>query len=127
NRGGDKGIEGTIDRSAPVTSASVTPAPGAGGWNRGEVLVSLAAVDSGAAGVEEIHYQLGGGPELTVAGDQATFPVTEEGATIVTFFAVDNAGNREGAKSCEVKIDSRAPETAAMVAPLANAAGGRRP
>src|SRR5439155_13782881 len=37
-----------------------------------------------------------------------------------------NAGNREGAKSCEVKIDSRAPETAAMVAPLANAAGWRR-
>ena len=74
-----------VDTTAPVTTATVTPAATAAGWHSGDVTVSLAATDE-VAGVKEIHVRVvdPSGTRRSVAaihpGDQATLPaLTAEG------------------------------------------------
>jgi hypothetical protein len=103
----------TYDDVAPVTSVTTrTPTANEAGWNTGDVSVTLTAVDPGpvASGVREIHYSLGGAVPTTVNGSTATFLVSQEAITDITFYAVDVVGNVEGEDSTEaIKIDRSAP------------------
>jgi hypothetical protein len=101
------------DCTAPQTTASVSPNPNAEGWNQSSVTVTLtAADDTGGSGVRDVSYVLSGvgaAPPATTAGNVATFSITAEGITTVTYHATDNAGNIETAKTLTVRIDVTAP------------------
>jgi len=118
----------TYDDVAPSTTADVSPAPNAAGWNKapGTVTVSLEADDSGStpsAGVDHISHTVDGGSAVVVNAASTSFPVSGAGTHTVTYFAVDNAGNAEDAHTLTVKIDPNAPVTAVVQSPAANNAG----
>src|SRR5262249_3944407 len=109
-----------VDLLAPVTAAMATPGPGAGGWNTTNVTVTLNGVDHPAGtGVESISYSLAGAvlSSAVVSGNSATFAITAEGITNITYFATDNAGNAEAPKFLTIRIDHTAPVTAATATP----------
>ncbi|MDQ3857750.1 MAG: PKD domain-containing protein, partial [Actinomycetota bacterium] len=116
------------DSTAPTTSASATKAttPSSsytfGDWSSKDVTVTLSASDNaGGSGVKEITYSASGAQAIastTVAAASlpASFSVTANGTTTITFFAKDNAGNTEAAQTRTVKIDKVAPAVGAASA-----------
>lgn len=104
----------------PVTLASVTPAANANGWNNSTVTVLFDATDTemGGTGVKEINVTLSGAQAGTsvMPGSSASVAVFAEGETTVTYFAVDNAGNVETAKTFTLKIDKTSPLITGMPA-----------
>ena len=52
-----------------------------------------------------------------VSADTATILVSAEGATTLTYFAVDNAGNQEAARTMTVRIDTTAPLVSCAASP----------
>jgi hypothetical protein len=111
------------DTTAPTTTATPNPAPLAGndGWTNGPVTVGLSADDGTCgSGVKEISYSASGAqtiPLTTVTGSATSFAISNEGVTTVTFYATDNAGNVESAKTLTVKIDNTAPRVAFVTPP----------
>ena len=107
----------------PATTAMVSPAPNAAGWNNSDTTVALDATDNaGGAGVKEIVYQLsgaqpGGG---TVAGSSASVVIVAEGTTEITYFARDTDGNEEPPQSVTVRVDTRGPEISCAASPQPN-------
>jgi hypothetical protein len=99
-----------IDTTAPTVTPSVSPAPNAAGWNNSDVTVTLNASDAGA-GVKSIAYRINSGAVQTVSGSTATIPVTSEGTTYISYWAIDLAGNgNEGySKTLTVKLDKTMP------------------
>ena len=107
-----------IDKTAPVTTAAGTPSPNSAGWNQTNTTVTLTATDSGS-GVQSIHYSLSGAQSSSgvISGDQALVPITAEGSTTVSYWAVDIAGNSENSKSVLINIDRTVPVISGMPAP----------
>ena len=100
------------DLAPPTTTASLSPAPTVFGWNNTDVLVTLSATDSGSAGVRRITYSTSGAqtiPSTVVNGSTASFTLSAQGTTVVSFFAQDNWGNVESTKTTTVRIDKVAP------------------
>jgi len=95
-----------IDRTAPVTTASVAEANDAG-WYGDDVLVTLSGSDS-LSGVAATHYSVDGG---TVQTYTSPFSVGE-GQHSLTYWSKDNAGNLEEAGApLQLKVDKTAPTT----------------
>jgi hypothetical protein len=113
------------DQAAPTTTAQLSPPANGAGWHNSDAAVSLSATDgAGGSGVRNITYSASGAQNVaqTVApGASASLVVTAEGETTVTYFATDNAGNREEAKTLVVKIDKTAPEITAGASTAAGA------
>lgn len=100
------------DLSAPTTTATLSPLPTSFGWNNTNVLVTLNATDSGSAGVRRITYSASGAqtiPTTVVNGSTASFTLSNQGTTTVSFFAQDNWGNVESTKTTTVRIDKTPP------------------
>ncbi|MFN0074674.1 MAG: choice-of-anchor D domain-containing protein [Chloroflexota bacterium] len=124
NTGGHALRAGTVpcnftDMTPPTTSAATVPAApnGQNGWFTSDVGVTLTATDSaGGIGVKEIVYNIGGAP-TTVPGATASFSVSTEGSTTVTYFARDNANNAETPKMLALKLDKTAPTTIGSTSP----------
>lgn len=118
---------GPADTTAPVTTASGSPAPNGAGWNTGNVAVTLSATDNaGGSGVAGITYSVSGAQSqaaTVVNGSSAAVTITADGSSTVTFFATDNAGNAEAPKTFTVRIDRTAPTIAFTRAPAPNANG----
>jgi hypothetical protein len=111
-----------VDTTAPTTSAAVSPAANASGWNKANVTVTLTSTDAGA-GVQQLTYSATGAQPIaptTVAVSTTSLQVTAEGTTTVSFAAKDAYGNTETTKSQVVKLDRTAP-TGAITAPAAGA------
>lgn len=108
------------DTTPPVTTATLAPAPNAAGWHRDDVRVTLRATDTGGSGVDFITYSATGaqafGPRV-VNDDEVSFFIDEEGVTVIRFFATDNAGNVEVAKTVTVRIDRTEPDVTASASP----------
>jgi hypothetical protein len=112
------------DAELPVTTATVTPAPNASGWNKEPVTVALSATDlaTGLTGtfpgwVDKVQYFTSGaqpGDPQTIAGNSTSFGVSAEGVTQVTYFATDAADNAEKAKTLDVKLDFTGPVIAGL-------------
>lgn len=96
------------DLVVPNTTATATGTTGDNGWLLSNATIALAATDLGS-GVKEIHYTVDTGAETVVAAGAATFAITSDGNHVVTYFAVDNAGNAEAPKTLAVRIDRSAP------------------
>lgn len=99
----------TKDSRAPVITATTTPTP-VNGWHNTDVDVTLTATD--VAGIREVVYSAAGATTIaatTVPGGQASFRISPEGDTTITYSATDNSGNTEPAKSLVVRIDRTVP------------------
>jgi alpha/beta hydrolase family protein/CARDB protein len=108
----------TADTVAPTTVATPSPAPNAAGWNNGNVTVALSASDNaGGSGVRSITYAVGGGAATTVSGASASLSLATEGATTISYFATDNVGNAEAAKTLTVRIDKTPPVATLSLSP----------
>ena len=103
-----------VDQIPPTTAASASPGPNANGWNRTDVTVALSATDNpGGSGVKSIAFSTTGAQTVastTVAGSTASVTISAEGTTTLSFFATDNAGNQEVAKTLAIRIDRTPPE-----------------
>jgi Bacterial Ig domain len=111
-----------VDTTAPTTMAALSPAPNASGWNKANVTVTLTATDAGA-GAQQLTYGASGAQPIaptTVAAATASFQVTIEGTTTVSFAAKDAYGNTEATKTQVVRLDKTLP-TGAITAPAAGA------
>lgn len=99
----------TVDNTAPVTTASLNPAPNGAGWNNTPVEFTLAAGDAGS-GVAAVRYTTDG-TDPTVSGTATTYsaPFTVGSTATVRFSAIDRVGNAEAPKSQALQIDTAAP------------------
>ena len=107
------------DGVPPITTVTVSPAANANGWNNTNVTVSLDATDlaSGVTDtpvgwVDQLQYALADpqpGNQQIVSGHAASFGISTEGVTTVTYFATDAAGNEEAARTLAVRLDGSAP------------------
>ncbi|HLM58273.1 MAG TPA: pectinesterase family protein [Pyrinomonadaceae bacterium] len=117
------GSDPTADTVAPVTAAALSREPNAEGWHNADVTVTLAAADNaGGSGLHEIIYSVNGATHH-VHGTPAGIPVNAEGATVITFYAKDKAGNTEAPQTVTVKLDKTAPVVADVTRTPANDAG----
>jgi hypothetical protein len=93
------------DTTPPVSAASVAPAPNATGWNDGPVTVHIGAADEdGGSGVASITVD-----GSTSDGNSVDVPLSAEGATTLTYYATDAAGNAESPHTLTVRIDDTPP------------------
>ncbi|GIP37881.1 hypothetical protein J31TS4_11610 [Paenibacillus sp. J31TS4] len=95
------------DTRAPISAASITPAPNANGWLNQDAQVAItseraASITYSAAGAQSI-------PGTTVKGATVQFPITAEGMTTVTYSATSAADIQEIPQTFEVHIDKMAP------------------
>jgi len=95
-----------VDKTAPV----ITPSGAPTGWSNKNVTLSLLASD-GLSGVAAKEYQIdaNGWYPYTTA-----LEIGGEGATLVSYRAMDNVGNLSGVGTCTVKVDTEAPSTSAL-------------
>jgi hypothetical protein len=109
------------DNTPPTTTANSSPGPNVNGWNNTNVTVNLNATDNpGGSGVKQIQFALSGAQNTgwqTVGGDAASVTISAEGTTILSYFATDNAGNQETAKTLTVRIDKTLPVMSGLPAP----------
>lgn len=119
-------VEGTYkrfcyDEIKPTVRTSISPSPNANGWNRTSVTVTVTAEDEeGGSGIKALYHKIGTRSQVTVPRDQlslshggrvATYqhPVSGEDTHIVSFWAVDDAGNESETHTVTVKIDATPP------------------
>lgn len=109
-------IVSAADGAPPITTLALSPAPNGAGWNNANVTATLTAADNaGGSGVKQLSYSATGAqpiPVTTVPASTATFGITAEGQTTVTFFATDNAGNTESPNTSVIAVDKTAPAVA---------------
>jgi large repetitive protein len=103
-----------IDRTTPGTAAVGVPT----GWQNAPVTVGLLATDN-LSGVDSTHYSVDGGADKT--GVDVTLGT--DGTHAVSYYSVDNAGNREAANSFTVQVDLSSPTIDPSQSPAANGNG----
>ncbi len=119
-------ITTSVDNVAPITLLSAAPLANDAGWNKSDVTITLTATDSeGGSGVNEIHYKLAGAEtrEAAISGDATQISIITEGITTLTYWAIDNNGNSEMAKSLEIKLDKTPPVIIPQALPRPNSSG----
>jgi len=106
------------DATPPATTASFDPPypDGCNGWYISDVEITLTAADptigcdSDGSGVQEIKYQVDGGPDQIIPGAQVTFVVaTDSTMHTIKYWAIDNVGNMESQKTIQFKQDQTPP------------------
>jgi hypothetical protein len=117
-----------IDNAAPQSTIS-SPCTTAGSWCQGSFQLTIDASDqTGLSGVKEIHYAIDGGSDQTVAGAHAALQLAfaSSGQHVISYYAVDNAGNTEPANQAVFNVDSISPTLTHMISPPPNADGWDR-
>ncbi|WP_187274335.1 OmpL47-type beta-barrel domain-containing protein [Paenibacillus sp. N3.4] len=96
-----------IDKTAPVSVSSVSPAApnGSNGWYTSDVTVSLAVYDN-LSGVAKTEYQVNDGAWIAYKGSTPAFG---EGVYKINYRSTDQAGNVEQTQTIELKVDKTAP------------------
>ncbi|RFU60941.1 Ig-like domain repeat protein [Bacillus sp. V59.32b] len=94
-----------IDKTAPLTESNVSDT-----WGNSDVAVTLTATDSGS-GVAKTYYSINGSDYQ----EGTSFTVDKEGENEISYYSIDAAGNKEEARTAEVKIDKTAPVTESNV------------
>jgi len=102
-----------IPHDPPTTTATLSPAPNAAGWNNKPVTVTLSSTENGnAALVKQITYSASGAwsaPSTTVAGATASLLINTEGVTTITYWGTGFDNNSEAPQARRVQIDWTAP------------------
>src|SRR5262249_27969700 len=96
-------VQAFVDTTPPITTLTVLSPPNAAGWHKTAVTVELTATDSefGGTGVAQLHATLTGAQTGAVdtTSASASIVIDADGVTTVKYFAVDNAGNVETART----------------------------
>ncbi|WP_081417500.1 pectinesterase family protein [Paenibacillus sp. Soil522] len=97
-----------IDRTAPVTTATVSPAApnGSSGWYTSDVTVSLSVSDN-LSGAAKSEYSLDDG--ATWQPYLSALTIDKDGKYTVSYRSTDNAGNVETTKTIGFNLDKTAP------------------
>ncbi|WP_462410096.1 OmpL47-type beta-barrel domain-containing protein [Neobacillus sp. Marseille-QA0830] len=97
-----------IDKTAPLSTAAVTPAQpeGLNGWFVSDVQLSLNVSDT-LSGVDKTEYSLDGGNTWQTYNGPVT--VNQDGVYDVCYRSSDNAGNLEETKRMAIHLDRTAP------------------
>lgn len=115
------------DTIPPVTTAIGTPQANASDWNNSNVTVVLTSTDNepGGSGVKQIQFSLTGAQTGagTVQGSSASITISTEGTTLLSYFALDNAGNQESPKTLTIKLDKTPPTIVGSLSLSANLYG----
>ena len=111
----DLSLTATIpDTTPPTTTVSGCDA----NWHRTPVTLHFSATDNaGGSGVDHTQYSTDGGNNWTVADSVVVAAPADhlgDGVHTISYESVDNAGNWETAKTCQVKIDTTGPATYAL-------------
>ena len=118
-----------IDSQAPVSDAAIV-CTGKNGYCRGsKATVNFTADDPArtagvlTSGVKEIRYRVGTSGNYQ-PGETVDVPLNRSGKATVSFYAVDNAGNAEIARTVMINYDTIAPTVSHQLLPnAANAFG----
>lgn len=96
--------------SAPTISVTAGTA-GTNGWYTSNVTVKITAGTDNQSGIDKTEYTLTGATtkEKTTITSGGTFTITAEGATTITAYTYDKAGNESAAKTSSIKVDKTAP------------------
>jgi hypothetical protein len=120
----DAGTRIAVDDIPPSTTVDMSVTPNINGWISENTTISLNAKDNdGGSGVSQLIISATGAqtiPATTIDGSSTSFSITTEGITVVTYFAIDRAGNKEATHSLTVSIDKTAPEAAIQFDPLSS-------
>jgi hypothetical protein len=112
-----------IDRTAPITTATLPTPDSSNGWYKAGPTVSLTAGDTGS-GVSSTVYAVDGG---TAQPYTDAFTEALEGVHTVTFWSTDVAGNVESAKGAgntvTIRVDTTKPAINGSRKPAGNPAG----
>ena len=81
---------------------TVSDAPA--GWSKEDVAVQLSAKDT-LSGIAKTFYSING----SAYAEGSSITVNNEGITKISYYSVDQAGNKEAAQTVDVKIDKTAP------------------
>jgi len=101
-----------VDNIPPVTeTASITQE-----WYNSDVNIVLSSADCGS-GVNEVHYILDDGVEITIPGDRATVSASTEGTHTLSYWSIDQDGNSEYLNEVTFGIDKTAP-TISIASPV---------
>jgi hypothetical protein len=96
-----------IDKTPPVTAASLNPAApnGSEGWYTTDVSLSLSVVENAGGGAVVTEYQVNGGDWITASGSIAF----GDGVYSIAYRSKDEAGNVEQARTVQFSVDKTAP------------------
>ena len=94
----------SLDATATVTQAAITPAANEHGWHKVDVAVDLTAADN-LSGVAKTLYKIG--EAASVEGTH--IDLSDEGVYSISYWSVDNVGNVEQAKQVTIRIDKTNP------------------
>jgi pimeloyl-ACP methyl ester carboxylesterase len=121
-----RGEPGGPDVTPPSSSATLDIEANQHGWNNTDVIVTIAALDEqGGSGIKEITFSYSGAESGNgvVEGDSLQIMLSDEGETVIEYYATDNAGNQEETNTLTVRIDKTPPLITAVVEPEPNANG----
>ena len=96
----------------PVTTATPSPAANTSGWNNTPVDVTLAATDASGSGIDRIDYSATGAQPISPtssAGTQVSIAFSQEGQTVLHYFATSNASVSEPQHELELNLDVTPP------------------
>ncbi|WXG39330.1 MAG: hypothetical protein WED07_00605 [Candidatus Freyarchaeum deiterrae] len=96
-----------IDKTPPVTTASLSGTKGLNGWYTSNVNITLASADS-VSGISGTYYGING--TSNPVSYTTSFTISTQGVTTVYYGSFDNAGNYY-LNSVTVKIDKTPPVT----------------
>jgi hypothetical protein len=120
-------IQASHDTIPPTTSSITSPLANLAGWNNSNVTVNLTSADNpGGSGVQQITYSIGGAQTVsstTVNGASASFTISSEGMTTISFFATDHAANLEAANTLVIRLDKTPPTVTGSASPAADVNG----
>ncbi len=103
-----------IDKTAPVTTATLSPTPNGNGWNNTNVSVSLAATDN-LSGVARTEFNLDDAGWLPYTG---AIPILAEGIHTLLYRSADKADNIESVRTLTIRIDKTPPEAYVQFDPV---------
>lgn len=95
------------DITSPETVSTITGVSSLSGWYKSDIQIVLVPSDNDSS-VLETKYSTDDG--ATFSSYISPVSISQEGTTTFKYFSVDKAGNNEGVKTLEIKIDKTAPE-----------------
>jgi hypothetical protein len=94
-----------IDKTDPITEASINGNPSLNGWYSSNPTVTLSASDN-LSGVAKTLYRINSNAWTDYT---QPFTVVTEGTNHIEYKSVDNAGNEETEKTLNIQLDKTAP------------------
>jgi len=101
------------DHISPETTTTVQGIMGKDSWYVSDVTIILNTTDD-ISGVKYINYKIDNNSWIKINKSKLTLNITEEGYHSITYYSIDQAGNKEENKTIKLKIDKKPPVTIAL-------------